>query len=54
MRGIFDRSLREPSTAFLSCAFSCSSFASRFASCSTRSFRTQSWSTGGTTTIDQL
>jgi len=53
MRGIFDRSLREPSTAFFSCAFSCSSLASRLARSATISCSTQSWSTFGTT-IDQV
>jgi hypothetical protein len=40
MRGILDLSLREPSTAFLSCAFSCSNFANRLARSATMSCRT--------------
>src|SRR4029434_6392468 len=53
MRGSLDFSLREPSTAFFNCAFSCSSFARQFARSVTRSFRTQSWALGGTT-LDHL
>jgi hypothetical protein len=52
-RGSLLPSLRAPKSVFFSCAFSCSSFASRSASSVTNPSREHSWSTRGTT-IDQF